>query len=352
MSQYLKIALIPAYNPEECLIQVVQQLREKGFWILIVDDGSDKEHKPIFQEVDDAGNVLILTHETNKGKGSALKTGMAYIRNHISENYTVVTADADGQHRAKDVEMVWKEAKNHPGCLVLGSRKIQKETPLKSRIGNQITRIAYMLITRVRIYDTQTGLRAFDKTLLPELLAIPGERYEYEMNVLLVCSGKKISLREIGIETIYINDNAGSHFNPLRDSYRIYKEILRFSASSIVSFILDYGIYSLFLWLTAGFSKSISLFLSNVMSRMLSGCFNYQVNRNLVFQEKTDSGRTAVQYVLLVAGILAGNTILLEVFIHLGMNQYIGKLCTELIFFIISWFIQRTFIFRRQRSGG
>ena len=80
MSQYLKIALIPAYNPEECLIQVVQQLSEKGFWILIVDDGSDKEHKPIFQEIDDAGNVLILPHETNKGKGSALKTGMAYIQ--------------------------------------------------------------------------------------------------------------------------------------------------------------------------------------------------------------------------------------------------------------------------------
>lgn len=352
MSQYLKIALIPAYNPEECLIQVVQQLREKGFWILIVDDGSDKEHKPIFQEIFDAGNVLILTHETNMGKGRALKTGMAYIQNHIAENYVVVTADADGQHSVKDVEMVWKEAKKHPGCLVLGSRKIQKGTLLKSRIGNQITRIVYMLITSARIYDTQTGLRAFDKTLLSELLAIPGERYEYEMNVLLVCSRKKISLREIGVETIYINDNAGSHFNPLRDSYRIYKEILRFSASSIVSFILDYGIYSLFLWLTAGFSKSISLFLSNVIARIMSGCFNYQVNRNLVFQEKTDSGRSAAQYVLLATGILAGNTILLEVFIHLGMNQYIGKLCTELIFFIISWFIQRTFIFRRQRSGG
>ena len=115
------------------------------------------------------------------------------------------------------------------------------------------------------------------------------------MNALFICYRKKISLREIGVETIYINDNAGSHFNPLRDSYRIYKEILRFSASSIISFFLDYGIYSLLLWLTAGFSKSISLFLSNVMARILSGCFNYQVKRNLVFQEKTDAGRTAVR---------------------------------------------------------
>ena len=352
MNQYLKIALIPAYNPEDSLIGVVQQLKEKGFWILIVDDGSDKEHKAIFREIDDAGNILILTHENNKGKGRALKTGLAYIQNHISENYAVVTADADGQHTAKDVEMVWEGAKDYPGCLVLGSRKIRKETPLKSRLGNHLTRIVYMLTTGSCIYDTQTGLRAFDKTLLTELLAIPGERYEYEMNVLLVCSRKKISLREIGIETIYINDNASSHFNPLKDSYRIYKEIFRFSASSIISFFLDYGIYSLLLWLTADFSRGISLFLSNVLARILSGCFNYQVNRNLVFQEKTDFWKTALQYIFLATGILAGNTIFLEVIVYLGMNQYIGKLCAEVIFFIISWFVQRTFIFKGERSGG
>ena len=351
MSPCLKIALIPAYNPEKCLIQVVHQLREKGFWILVVDDGSTREHKEIFKEIDDAGSVLILTHTKNKGKGSALKTGLTYIQKYISENYIVVTLDADGQHRPKDVEIVYKAAKKHPGYLILGSRKIQKETPLKSRLGNQITRMVYALTTGIRIYDTQTGLRAFDNTILPELLAIPGKRYEYEMNVLLVCSRKKIPMKEIGIETIYINDNAGSHFNPLKDSYRIYKEILKFSASSLISFFLDYGIYSLLLWFTGGFSKNISLFLSNVMARILSGCFNYQVNRNLVFQEKTGSGRTAVQYVLLAAGILAGNTLLLEVLVHFGMNQYIGKLCTELIFFFISWFVQRTFIFRQQRSG-
>lgn len=351
MRPCLKIALIPAYNPEPCLINLVQKLKEKGFWILVVDDGSSEEHKIVFQEIDDAGCVLILTHTKNKGKGRALKTGLAYIQNYISENCTVVTVDADGQHSPKDVEMVCKVAQKHPGCLVLGSRKIQKKIPLKSKLGNQITRMIYALTTGICIYDTQTGLRAFDNTLLPELLAIPGERYEYEMNVLLACSRNKIPMREIGIETIYINDNASSHFHPFKDSCRIYKEILKFSASSLISFFLDYGIYSLLLWFTGGFSKSISLFLSNAMARILSGCFNYQVNRNLVFQEKTGSRRTAVQYVLLAAGILAGNTLLLEVFVHFGMNPYIGKLCTELIFFLISWFVQRTFIFRQQRSG-
>ena len=165
MKPCLKIALIPAYNPDPCLINLVEKLKEKG---------------------------------------CALKT--------------VVTVDADGQHRPKDVEMVCKMAQKHPGCLVLGRRKIQKETPFKSRLGNQITRMVYMFTTGIRIYDTQTGLRAFDHTLLAELLTIPGERYEYEMNVLLACSRNKIPMREIGIETIYINDNASSHFHPFQDS--------------------------------------------------------------------------------------------------------------------------------------
>lgn len=351
MRSWSKIALIPAYNPEPCLINLVQKLKERGFWILVVDDGSMREYRKIFQKLDDVGSVLILTHTTNKGKGSALKTGLAYIQKHISENYTVVTVDADGQHSPKDVEMVCKVSQKHPGYLILGSRKIQKKTPLKSKLGNQITRMVYALTTGVSIYDTQTGLRAFDNTILPKLLVIPGERYEYEMNVLLECSRNKIPIKEIDIETIYINDNAGSHFHPWKDSCRIYKEIFKFSASSLISFCLDYGIYSLLLWFTGGFSKNISLFISNVIARILSGYFNYQINQKLVFQKEEDSAKTAVQYVLLAAGILAGNTLFLELLVHLGMNQYIGKLCTELVFFIISWFVQRTFIFKQQRSG-
>ena len=283
MSPCLKIALIPAYNPENCLIQVVHQLREKGFWILVVDDGSTREHKGIFKEIDDAGSVLILTHTKNKGKGCAIKTGLKYIQKYISKNYIVVTVDADGQHRPKDVEMVCKMAQKHPGCLVLGRRKIQKETPLKSRLSNQIPRIIYMFTTGIRIYDTQTGLRAFDHTLLAELLTIPGERYEYEMNVLLACSRNKIPMREIGIETIYINDNSSSHFHPFKDSCRIYKEILKFSASSLISFFLDYGIYSLLLWFTSGFSKSISLFLSNAPSWRRCTALNNGCKKERIF---------------------------------------------------------------------
>ena len=244
MKSWSKIALIPAYNPEYCLVDLVQTLKKKGFWILVVDDGSSEEHKIIFRDINDVGNVLILTHIKNEGKGSALKTGLSYIQTNISDYCIVVTVDADGQHSPSDVEKICKEAQRYPGYLILGSRKIQKETPFKSKFGNRITRIVYGLITGVHLYDTQTGLRAFDNTILSDLLEIPGERYEYEMNVLLECSRKQIFMKEIPIETIYRNENVGSHFHPWKDSCMIYKEILKFSASSFLSFLLDYGMYS------------------------------------------------------------------------------------------------------------
>lgn len=351
MREDLKIVLIPAYNPEPCLKSFVQKLKEKGFWILVVDDGSEKEYKEIFRDIYDAERVLVLAHAENKGKGCALKTGLSYLQNNISGNYTVVTADADGQHSPTDVEIICQEAQGHPGYLILGSRKIQKKTPFKSKFGNRITRMVYLLTTGVSLYDTQTGLRAFVHTLVPEFLTVPGERYEYEMNVLLECSRKRIPMKEVEIETIYVNENAGSHFHPWKDSCRIYKEIFKFSASSFASFLLDYGMYSVLLWMTGGLSGSVSLFASNVTARIVSGCFNYHVNRKLVFQNEADPVESAVKYLVLAAGILVGNTLVLNRLVYLGMNPYTGKLCTEFLFFIVSWFVQRTFIFKRRRRS-
>ena len=105
-------------------------IKEKGFWILVVDDGSSEEHKIIFRDINDVGNVLILTHIKMKER-KCFKTGLSYIQTNISDYCIVVTVDADGQHSPSDVEKICKEAQRYPGYLILGSRKIQKETPFK-----------------------------------------------------------------------------------------------------------------------------------------------------------------------------------------------------------------------------
>ncbi len=352
MEQKRTVALIPAYRPGEALLELLAQGKEQGLDLIVVDDGSGGDFAGLFQRAGEY--ALVLAHPENRGKGRALKTGMAEIQRRWGEAVTVVTLDADGQHRIADALRVLREAREHPGALVLGSRGLREDhVPLRSRLGNGITRLVYRLSTGVRVWDTQTGLRAFGGELLPALLAIPGERYEYEMNVLLEFARRGIPIREVGIETIYLDGNSSSHFDTLRDSCRIYKEIFRFSASSLLSFCTDYGAYVLFLRLARGWGLPYALPLSNVAARVVSAGVNYTVNRRLVFRSRAGVVRSAGQYALLAAAILLGNTLVLELLAEgLGVNPYWAKLWAELLFFFVSWFVQRRFIFGPRREAG
>ncbi|MDD2992155.1 MAG: glycosyltransferase family 2 protein [Pygmaiobacter sp.] len=220
--------LIPALNPDKKLVSLVDELHTEGFRILVVDDGSTSDCKPIWQAL--RYKATVLRHSENAGKGAALKTGFRYILGCEPNAGYIVTADADGQHLAKDIQTVALTAWLHPGTLVLGSRCFTgKQVPLRSRIGNRIMCGLYHLACGAQLPDTQTGLRAFDAALLPFLCDIPGTRYEYEMNVLLRCGRDRVPMHSFPIETVYLDKhNTVSHFHPLRDSWRIIKTFLLF----------------------------------------------------------------------------------------------------------------------------
>ena len=172
------------------------------------------------------------------------------------------------------------------------------------------------------------------------------------MNVLLACSRIGIPILEEEIETIYIDGNAFSHFDTVKDSWRVYKEILKFSSASLISFLVDYGLYSLFTLLTSGLGNILSILISNTGARIMSASVNYTINRKLVFQSKAHVVRSAVQYAVLAVGILIGNTVVLSVLAdYLGVNRYAAKLITELFFFLMSWLVQRKVIFRTGKNA-
>ncbi|MCD8023758.1 MAG: bifunctional glycosyltransferase family 2/GtrA family protein [Lachnospiraceae bacterium] len=351
----LRIALIPAFDPGPCLLAVLEEMNEKGFTIVVVNDGSSRESDDLFRKADEYAEVL--THDKNCGKGRALKTGLAYIQNHFHSDYVVVTMDADGQHTARDAEFLCNLAEERKGQLILGSRKLETDAPLRSRFGNAVTRAVCRLATGRDISDTQTGLRAFDDSLVSTLLKVPGERYEYEMNVLLDCARAEISVTETEIETIYLDKNEGSHFRVFRDSILIYREILKFSASSFTGFLVDYAIYSILLavlpHLSGNASPGASLVAANIGARIVSATVNYTMNRKLVFKSNASVTKSAAEYCLLAAGILAGNTLVLSALVTVcNMNRYLAKLCTEAVFFIVSWQVQRRFIFRQRQDVG
>ncbi|MBR1555103.1 MAG: bifunctional glycosyltransferase family 2/GtrA family protein [Oscillospiraceae bacterium] len=333
------IALIPAYQPDKELIQVISGLAERNFMVITVDDGSGQAYESIFRLA--SVKSVVLTHEVNQGKGEALKTGIRYIMEQIKEPYLIVTADADGQHQIQDILNVCAEAEQHPESLVLGSRKFEGDVPLRSRFGNAVTRTVYRLCSGVSIYDTQTGLRAFTNQLTEKMLSVEGSRYEYEMNVLMYSAKTGIPIREVWISTVYLNENASSHFHAVRDSFRIYKEILKFSASSFISFLIDYGLFCLFSALTG------KMMLSNVIARIFSSIVNYTLNKKLVFCSQEKTAESAVKYFLLAGVILLCNTLILKGFSLIGLNAYLAKILTEIILFVCSYLIQHKFIFRK-----
>lgn len=335
-----KIALIPAYEPDEKLIKLVRKLAENDFEIVIVDDGSGFGYKEIFDET--ANHARVISYSKNKGKGHALKVGFEYIEQNFDRDSIIITMDSDGQHTIADAEKVFRCAKNNRNALILGSRKLKDKVPARSQFGNTVTRFIYKLTTGVAVYDTQTGLRAFDWDMMRRLSEISGERYEYEMNVLLECPKMKIPIIETEIETIYFDNNSGSHFNTIKDSARIYKEILKFSASSLLGFVVDYLLFSLLIAFTG-----VTAF-SNIAARLVSATVNFSVNRKIVFKSKENLVKSAVQYFALAGVILAGNTCVLKLLTSAaGINPYVAKIITEILFFFVSWIVQRTIIFKK-----
>ena len=344
----MAIVIIPAYQPEQSLVSLVKELEKKGLQSIVVDDGSGEKYQPVFDKIKEIS--LVIRHPENFGKGAAIKTALTFVRQELWDCKVVGIMDADGQHLPEDMLRLLETAKKNKRTLVLGVREVGKDMPLKSRLGNQITRTVFKLVSGVRLTDTQTGLRAFGWELVDEMLEVTGERYEYETNVLLTMAKKKIPIKEVTITTIYHDNNSGSHFRPLKDSVRIYKDILRFTLSSFSSFLLDYLLFSFFM-LFLPHTASVIL-AGNVMARFISAFYNYSMNCHFVFH-KNRTVSTAVDYFMLAAFILLMNNVILEFFTQTaGISVYLAKIMTECILFFLSLFVQKFMIFRKESASA
>lgn len=334
--------LIPSYEPDVRLLNLIVKLQEYGLGdIVIVDDGSGPAYRGIFESAKAYG-CTVLTHTHNLGKGCALKTGFRHIREWDSQE-AVICADSDGQHLPRDIKRVVDAIQLHPSAgMVLGSRKFTGTVPLRSRFGNSVTRGVFAVATGSKVYDTQTGLRGFPHSMLDWLCEIPGDRFEYEMNMLLAARREGYSIREVLIETVYLEENKSSHFRPLVDSMRIYLPLLAFSASSAASALIDFTLLFFFQYMTH------HLFFSVVAARLCSSIFNYSMNRKYVFGGKNAAKirKSMPKYFSLVMLVLLLNYGLLYFYNEqLILPLAIAKILTEVSIFVFSFWAQRRFVY-------
>ena len=356
--------IIPAYDPDERLTEYVQKLIGAGFkTIIIVDDGSDIEKRPIFDNLALMPECILIRHAVNLGKGRGLKNAFNTYLNlpNLSDYCGVITVDSDGQHTIEDVvrlsgrlasEAAVDSASN---TLFLGSRDFDKENvPFKSRWGNKITRVTFSLLHGVRISDTQTGLRGIPTEVVKKIIDLSGERFEYETNMLIVAARSGVKIEEIPIETVYENNNAGTHFNPFRDSFAIYKLLFgtffKYIISSLTSFLIDIAIFQFALTLlkSGAIEEAKGIIIATVIARILSSIYNYAVNRTLVFHSSSGKLLSFVKYYVLVIVQLSCSAGFVILFHNiLGLPETVVKIFVDFILFIISYQIQKRLVFKK-----
>jgi len=317
------LIVIPAYQPNQVLVNLIQSLvTQKNVDILVIDDGSSDSSRDYFLKIERIPQVVLLRHQINQGKGQALKTAIEYFLLSCPDNCVgIVTADADGQHAVADILNMVKQQIKHPHNLVIGIRTFDKTVPYRSRFGNQLTCYLFKFFFGKMLMDTQSGLRAIPRNFLPELLTIPSRGYEFELEMLIKAIRQNIQIKEIPINTIYQDKNKHSHFNPLIDSLKIYFIFIRFLANSILSALIDYIVFALFIFQTQ------NMLLSLCMARLVASSLNFSFSRSLVFKSKNKVISQGSKYILLLVFLMVTSYGCMSFLVTvLGMNVFISKI--------------------------
>lgn len=349
--------IIPAYEPDQRFITLLKELKkEKIAPIILVNDGSNSSYDAIFKTAQKLSDV-ILTHPQNYGKGRALKTAFQYVQHHYPNCIGVVTADSDGQHSVSCIQKIIKQMNKTKNTLVLGVRNFNKKNvPWKSRFGNKLTRILLSYVTGLKVQDTQTGLRGIPYSFLQSCIDLSGERFELEMQMLLTAS-KQIPIIETPIKTIYDSkENHQTHFNPLKDSIKIYKllchQFFKYVFSAISSFGLDICLFWIFLSYLFNDFTSNDIIMSTVSARIISLAYNYTLNYAFVFKSTSCVFKSALQYVGL-ATLQMSFSALFVTLLHKALPNFsvVGvKIGVDTLLFLISYYIQRQFIFSSKKK--
>ncbi len=356
--------IIPSLEPDERLPLLLGQMKQAGIEnIVLVDDGSGPEYAPVFERAKREFGCVVLRHAVNLGKGRALKTAFNHCLNTWPQAPGAITADSDGQHSAADILRFMQAMAEHPDSLLLGCRDFDDAgVPFKSRWGNKITCFMFKALCGVSVSDTQTGLRGVPAAFMRRLLTVPGERFEFESNMLIE-TRDRLPILELPIQTIYDSkENHTSHFHPLRDSARIYAIFGRFLFSSLSSSVLDLALFSLFLLLSllsglfaptpSGNGRVLTVFVCTALARVLSASYNYYINHRVVFHSRAGHKQAAVRYVLLAAVQMLASAGLVSLFTSLlcppaGWEIAI-KAAVDIVLFFISFQIQREFVYKKR----
>ena len=360
MDSYYDIpVIIPSYEPDDKLITLLEALKQTGIsHVVVVDDGSGAQYETFFELAEEMDNCTVLHHAVNLGKGRALKTAFNHCLRVYGESPGCVSADSDGQHTPADILACMRKLWENPQALILGCRDFDAPSvPARSSFGNKCTRKVFRYLLGLSVSDTQTGLRAIPTLFMKELMQVKGERFEYETNMLIETKNLNIPILEVPVETVYIEENKTSHFNPIKDSVRIYLVFGKFLFSSLSSSVLDLLLFHILCMAFLPLGEEIRgipyIVAATVGARVISAVYNFLINYRVVFKSKGNLAVTAGKY-----GLLAVCQMKCSAFLVNGLYGLVGgaevliKMPVDVFLFFASFVIQREFVYRRKSAPG
>ena len=208
--------IIPLYNHEEKVADVVLGVLKLGWPVFVVDDGSTDSS---YERIKAIGGIVILRHRENEGKGAAIRTGFAAAAQ-VAD--WAVTIDADGQHHPEDVTHLIRAIPENQRPIIIGRREgmLTPDIPWTSRFGRQFSNFWVRLSGGPRMTDSQSGMRLYP---LPEAMnmKVKARRFQFEVEILVKAAWKGIPVIEAPIRVTYQPGSGRvSHFRPFVDFLR------------------------------------------------------------------------------------------------------------------------------------
>ena len=342
--------VVPAYDPGEIIIGVIERARIHADTIVIVDDGCDTKNRAHLERCARHPGVSLLTHAGNRGKGFALITGIEHCLDRMQAGDYILTMDSDGQHDTEDIAKFRDLLTEHPNVhFALGERLDTGTMPLKSRIGNGLATALFRLQMGTSIRDTQTGMRLLSEPFARQVYdeVRPG-RYETELDMLILAVHSLAGIDSVEIKTIYFDGNSATKFRALSDSWRVLARGLRYMLVSIGSFFIDYLIF-----FVLSYVAGVPYLAANVAARVVSAAANFTGHKVFSFHSASQTVLKATRYVLAVAFALSMASVLLYVAVeYLTIKSLIAKPLVDALVFLINFALLSRFVFRERRARG
>jgi len=191
------IALIPAFNEEKTIKEVISELKNVNLNCLVIDDGSTDRTSKIAQK----SNAIVVRHNENKGKGEALRTGFEYILKNLHDIESLVIVDADLQYYAKESIKLLKPLEEKEADFVMGYRN-WRTVPFKNRLGNFVWRTTFNLLFKTKLKDTNCGFMALSRGAISKMKRAYGG-YIIENMMLIDALKNKLKIKQVPVSVKY-----------------------------------------------------------------------------------------------------------------------------------------------------